>query len=137
MNPDLHPGLAFIMATAIHGGPFTAVQRRGPGGVSALLFTGVVGPYVNIYDYQRSETISGTLRGTTYHLYDVLTRRRLRCTVHGEDFDGVDEQNQTLFSGRVGGLQVDLYDAEFQTAYVFTAVPTWHRRSRRHSPLSW
>lgn len=135
MNANLHLGLAFIVATAIHGGPFMAIRRSAAEREPAALFTGIVGPRVNVYDYQRSDTISGRLQGATYHLYDALTYQRLRCTIHGADFDGIDDQNQTLFCGRVEGVQIELYDAEFETTYVFTAVPVWQRRSRRHSPL--
>lgn len=132
MNPDLYMGLAFVVATVIHGGPFTAIRRGDPVSGPHTLFTGVVGARINVYDYGRAETISGLLHGVTYHLYDVLTQRRLRCTVDGEDFEGTDEGSNTPFSGRVQGLQVTLYDGEFGTWHDFTAVPEWHRRITRH-----
>lgn len=132
MNPELYASLAFIVATVIHGGPFTAIRRGDPVSGPHTLFTGLVGARVNVYDYGRAETISGLLRGSTYHLYDVLTRRRLQCTVEGEAFEGIDESTNMPFSGRVQGLQVTLYDGEFGTWHDFTAVPEWHRRITRH-----
>lgn len=132
MNPDLYTGLAFIVATVIHGGPLTAIRRGDPVSGPHTLFTGVVGSRINVYDYGRSETISGSLRGATYHLYDVRTRKRLQCTVDGEHFEGTDEGSHTRFSGRMQGLQVALYDGEFGTSETFTAVPEWHRRITRH-----
>lgn len=68
MNADLHLGLAFIVATAIHGGPFMAIRRSAAEREPAALFTGIVGPRVNVYDYQRADTISGRRQGATYHM---------------------------------------------------------------------
>jgi hypothetical protein len=127
VNSDLYQGLAFILATGVHGGPFIAIQRAAVD-KPYTLFTGVVGPRVNVYDYQRSETISGSLEGRTYQLYDVLTRGRLRCTVNGGDFEGTDEGSGTSFSGSVVGREVALYDGEFGRWQHFTAVPEWRRR---------
>ncbi|MFC4637885.1 hypothetical protein [Deinococcus hohokamensis] len=133
MNPDLYMGLTFIVATVIHGGPFTAVRRGDSVTGPHTLFTGVVGARINVYDYGRSETISGHLYGATYHLYDVLTQKSLQCTVDEDTFEGVDEGSKTPFFGRVQGLQVTLYDGEFGTSHDFTMVPEGHRRVTRRA----
>ena len=71
---------------------------------------------VNVYDYEQSRHIGGTLPS----LYHYGNSRHIDLKVNGADFEGYDYASNKHFSGHVDGKNVSLYDYEHGQYFNYT-----------------
>ncbi len=111
-------GIVFIVASLVNQRQYAGVYSD----VDAhdTMFTGAIGDEINIYDFDRSENISGELKPEGYSLHDYSCGSQLSLTVEGNTFKGMDDRSGKNFKGSVDGNRVMLFDAEHAQRRTFT-----------------
>ena len=118
MQSSIRKGIALIAASLVNHRMYDLIQSHGDH--RATRFTGRVGPDTNVYDYDRSDNITGTIQDGQYALYDFKSGTRVSLRLNGRTFSGRDAQSGQDFNGSVEQHHVTLFDFETHQRHEFT-----------------
>jgi len=79
-------------------------------------FSGNVSPNVNVYDYSRSNYLTGDASS----VYDYNTGQYINLSITGSSFSGYDYETGSYYNGTVNGISISLYDYESGRYYNFS-----------------
>ena len=79
-------------------------------------FGGEITLNLNIYDYSRSNYLSGNINS----IYDYSTCNYITLDIENDNFSGYDYETSNYFNGQFNGNSISFYDYETGTHYSFS-----------------